>query len=756
MAEYSLGTAKGRLVIDYDDKGLKGAADDFERTERAAGGAAQGFDEAGNRMGIAGAVIAGGLALAAKTAIDFEKQISAIGAVSGASEADLERLRKKALQLGADTSFSASEAALAMEELAKAGLSVEEIMNGAADATVALAAAGGVELPMAAELAADAMNAFNLAAKDLAGVADLIAGAANASSISVGDFAQSLKQVGAVANLAGISFKDTATALALMGAQGIKGSDAGTSLKTMLSNLQPTTVKTTALFKELGLITKNGSNAFYDARGNAKSLADISGILANATKNMTAQQKQLALETIFGSDAIRAAAILTKAGSAGFNEMAAAMGKVTAEEVAAKRLDNTAGAIEQLKGSAETAAIAFGTLLLPAITGIVKGLTKFANWMGSLSDTTKTTIAIVLGITAGILLLVAAVIKIIQFARAFMVVWRLLNISFLFSPIGLIIVAIIALIAVIVLIATKTTWFQQLWGAVWGWIKDAAKAVADWFTGTILPSLEKAWDQLWTIIKFVVDLIVGYFQFWQMIIFTVFNAIVNHVKASIERFRNFLEGIKIILDRVADFFARMREAIRTKIEEAVAFVKSMPGKIADAIGDLGSLLYNKGKELVQGLINGIKAMIGKLRDTAKEMIGVVGKFLPGSPAEEGPLSGQGYVLKRGRRFVDDFAVGILSAIHTARAAAAKLSTEVVGQIPIDGARHVTAAQATLAPVRIAPATAPSGGSTTSTRTLTIQNVNVNGTWDLANPDVPRQFVVKLHEQLDRYEKEHSR
>lgn len=939
MAEYSLGTAKGRLIIDYDDKGLKIAADDFEKTERRARSAGQGFEEAGNRMAVAGGIIAAGLGLAANSAINFEKQVSAIGAVSGATREELELLRKKALQIGKDTAFGATEAAMAMEELAKSGISVTDILSGAADATVALAAAGGVELPMAAELAADAMNSFELSAKDMPKIADLISGAANSSSISVGDFAASLKQVGAVANLVGLDFNDTATAIALMGKVGIKGSDAGTSLKTMFMNLQPVTKQQIALFKQLGIVTEDGTNRFFDQQGKIRSLAEVSQVLQDATKNMTQQQRALTLETIFGSDAIRAAATLTDAGAAGFDQMAAAMGKVTAQEVAAARLDNTAGAIERLKGSAETAAISFGTLLLPAIEKIAGFLERAADFFNGLSDSTKNAIVNVALVTASLLLFLGLAVKVFQFAQAVRtmvvalnlvtaatkiwmavtkaatVVWRLINLAFVASPIGLIITAILALIVGIVLLWKHSETFRKIVLAVWDAIKKAALAVVNWFREKALPILKKVWDGIvvafqvaWKIIKFVLGLIIGYVQIWikiftavfkflapgikavfglvvsiiktawsiisaifsvivtvvkfvfgvwWTIVSTVFKAILGIVKAvwgfigpyiiqSIQFWWGFIkkvwswletasqavfnflkgiitavwgfigpyviaaakgiwdflkkawdgistatstvwngiknffaalwegivtlftsardriiaiiDGIKVIVEKIRNFFNQLKAAADQGVGPLIAFVKGIPGRILDAIGNIGSLLFNKGKELVQGLIDGIMAMIGKLKSAAKQLVDTVGRFLPGSPAEEGPLSGQGYVLKRGKRFVDDFAKGILSAAKLARNAASSMVSGVATQVPLGStAAGVSAAQATIAPVTItAPANADAlAQEANRSSSVTIHNLNITGVWDLDKPEVPKKIVAKLHEQLDRYEKEHA-
>jgi TP901 family phage tail tape measure protein len=327
--------------------------------------------------------VAAGLGVATKEAMDFEKTISGVMAVGGKEAAGMRKeLEALALQLGADTSFSAKEAAEGIEELVKAGVSLGDVMGGAAKASLDLAAAGGISVADAATIASNAMNTFNKSGDEMAHVADVIAGAANASAIDVGQFKFSLQAVGAVAATVGLTFEDTATAIAVLGQAGITGSDAGTSLKTMLTSLQPKTKEQTKLFKELGLMTKNGANQFFDATGKVKSMAEVSGVLQNALKGMTDQQKLATLQTLFGSDAIRAAAVLAKSGAAGFSDMAKAMAEVSAESVAAERLNNLSGSLEKLQGSLSTAAITIGLALTPALKTLVDGATDVLNaWM---------------------------------------------------------------------------------------------------------------------------------------------------------------------------------------------------------------------------------------------------------------------------------------------------------------------------------------------------------------------------------------
>jgi len=328
---------------------------------------------------VGGALLAAGFVAAVSTTAKFEARLSAVQAVSNATAGEMDLLRDKALQLGADTAFSASESASAMEELVKAGLSVEDVLNGAADATVALAAAGGVELTTAAEIAANAMNVFALSAEDMPKIADLVAGAANASAIDVADFAMSLQQSGAVANLVGLDFEDLALAITAMGNAGIKGSDAGTSIKTFLMRLEPSTAKSTSMMERLGIITEETGNKFFDAAGNAKDMADISDVLATALAGQTREQKLATLNTLFGSDAIRAAAIIADEGAAGFDKLGTALGSISAAEIAEIRLDNLAGDIEKLSGSFETLLITSGSLFTDVLRSLVQGATSLVD-----------------------------------------------------------------------------------------------------------------------------------------------------------------------------------------------------------------------------------------------------------------------------------------------------------------------------------------------------------------------------------------
>lgn len=459
----------------------------------------------------------GGLAAALTGAVTaaagFEQQMSAIRAVSGASASELAALEQAALDLGANTSFSAREAAEGIEELVKAGVSIQDVIGGAAAGALSLAAAGGVKVAEAAELASNAMNVFGLKGADMAHVADVIAGAANASAISVTEYRYALAASGAVAATVGVNFEDLSTAIALMGNAGIKGSDAGTSLKTMLLNLSPSSKAATTAMRELGIITKDGANQFFTAEGKAKSLAEIAGVLQQATAGLTEEQRLNALQTIFGTDAIRAAAVMAKAGAAGFTELAASIAKVTADEVARERLNNFAGSLEQLKGSVGTAAITVGKEFLPVLKDLTDTLTGLVNGtLPSLKTGAEQAAATFRSwlptIKAAVLALWEHREAIGQLVAALAGLGILITIASwvgtltaLLNPLGLALLAVTVAAAVLgAAWATNWSGIRDKTAAAWAQIQPILTQLVDWLgtrLKTAVNDLSVAWGQGW-------------------------------------------------------------------------------------------------------------------------------------------------------------------------------------------------------------------------------------------------------------------
>nr|WP_206766700.1 phage tail tape measure protein [Bacillus thuringiensis] len=403
-----------------------------------------------------------GLKSAVEESMNFEQQMANIKAVSGATGQEMSKLSELAVKYGEDTKYSSVEAGKGIEELIKAGVSLTDIINGGLEGALNLAAAGELELGEAAEIASTALNAFKKDGLSVTDAANLLAGAANASATDVHELKYGLSASAAVAAGAGMTFKDTATALAVFAQNGLKGSDAGTSLKTMLMRLNPSTKEAYNKMADLGLITynaqagfdflvKNGvtpasrsvgdievalekyvmqtegvtkwndkcdttfrelatssaflSSKFYDQQGKIQSLEHISGILKESMKDLTDQQRSMALETLFGSDAVRGATILFNEGSQGVNKMYTEMSKVTALETANTKMNTLKGRIEQLSGAFDTMKKTIGDALAPVVSAFVAGLQKLVDGFNSLPGPVQKAIAI----TGGIVLALTAV-----------------------------------------------------------------------------------------------------------------------------------------------------------------------------------------------------------------------------------------------------------------------------------------------------------------------------------------------------------
>ena len=628
MADYDLGTARGKIDIDASGAvtGYGAASLAHDKTMGKLNTAGQTLTKTGLLLGGIGIAAVAGFGFAVNAAANFEQRMNGIKAVSGASAGEIDQLRNKALQLGKDTVFSADEAASAIEELVKAGISVPDVLNGAADAAVNLAAATGLDIPSAANLAAQAMNAFHLSAKDLPGVADAIAGAANASAIDVNEFAAAFQQAAGVADLVGVSFDDTATAIAVMGQAGIKGSDAGTSLKQMLLGLHPQTDKQAELMKQLGLVTLDGANQFYDATGKLKPFREVVDILANSLSGMTDEQKSATLETLFGSDAIRASGVLVNAGAASFDQMAAAMKKVSAEDVAATRMGGFKGALEQLKGSLETLLIQVGAPFLKFLTKVANGILGFVNWLLELPGPIKKVftvggllLGVVIGLAGALSWATGTALKMagnlkklgegmalardaIKKSTAIQWLW---NAALNANPIGVIIIALAALAAIVYVFYTK-------WDQVWSWIKDnpAYAAILAFLStfispliliGFVIAAVAKNWRKAWEWIKQAAS------DAWDWIQVAASDAL-EFLKALPDKVWSFLQTLPDKFLQVAtDAMNFLYNGFVAGLEIVLGFAISLPGKILDSMITLGSLMLQAGIDALTWLFNGLVA-----------------------------------------------------------------------------------------------------------------------------------------------------
>lgn len=316
---------------------------------------------------------------------NYQQSMAVLQSVTGATADQMAALGKQATALGNDVTLpgvSASGAASAMTELAKAGLTVNDVLT-ASKGVLALATAGQIDVQDAADTTAEALNAFGLQGSQATTIADLLAASANASTASVSDMALGLQMAGAQSHQMGVSLQDTVTALALFSNAGINGSDAGTSLKQMFLQLAVPTAQSSDLMKKLGL-------NFYDANGNFIGLSNTAQLLQTHLAGLTSEQKNNALATIFGSDATRVAAILADNGAAGFDKMSVAVNKQgAAADLAAAQNSGFKGALDNLISTVQTGLTSIGTTMMPALTQDLKemggAVAKLSGWFSGLS-----------------------------------------------------------------------------------------------------------------------------------------------------------------------------------------------------------------------------------------------------------------------------------------------------------------------------------------------------------------------------------
>lgn len=332
----------------------------------------QGFTALSTGALAVGAAAAAGLGLAVSKFAEFDQAMSQVEAATHASASTMDQLRAAALEAGASTVFSATEAAQGVTALAKAGVSAADILGGGLAGALSLAAAGELDVGSAAEIAATALTQFNLSGAEIPHVADLLAAGAGKAQGEVTDMAAALNQAGLVASQMGLSIEETTGTLAAFASAGLIGSDAGTSFRTMLLRLANPSDEAAGLMKDLGI-------SAYDAQGNFVGMENVAGQLRDKLGGLTQAQRDSTLATIFGSDAIRGANVLYNQGAGG---IASWTSKVDdsgyAAETAALKTDNLAGDLERLGGAFDTALIGAGSsandtlrLLTQTATGLV-------------------------------------------------------------------------------------------------------------------------------------------------------------------------------------------------------------------------------------------------------------------------------------------------------------------------------------------------------------------------------------------------
>jgi TP901 family phage tail tape measure protein len=384
------------------------AAGDFSKNLLdAADKNSQHLNQLSGSLGLMGAGLVGFAALAVKSFADFDKAMSHVQAATHASAGDMKLLRDAALEAGQRTAYSATEAAGAIEELSKAGVSTADVLGGGLDGALDLAAAGSIDVKDAAEVAATAMTQFGLSGDKIPHVADLLAAAAGKAQGEVSDMAAALKQGGLVAAQMGWSIEETTATLASFAAAGLLGSDAGTSLKTMLLQLVNPSAEAAETMRNLGI-------SAYDVQGNFVGAGNLAGQLSEHMKDLDPATRNAALATIFGSDAIRAASIMYKNGADGVAEWTDKVwDQGYATETAAIKMDNLAGDLEKLSGSFDNALIGLGEGADGPLRSLTQKLTEAVDGFNNLDPAVKSATLAIIGGGGLAILGVAGVLKLV-------------------------------------------------------------------------------------------------------------------------------------------------------------------------------------------------------------------------------------------------------------------------------------------------------------------------------------------------------
>jgi TP901 family phage tail tape measure protein len=425
----------------------------------------------------------------------FEQTMNVLQATTGASEEEMAALSQTAIALGSDLELpgtSAADAGEAMLELSRAGLSVQESMD-AARGVLQLSAAAQISNAEAATITANALNTFGLAGSEAGRVANLLAGGANASSASITDMGLGMQMAGSVAASMGVPIEDLTTALALMANAGISGSDAGTSLKTMLMRLGAPTAEAAGLMDALGI-------SIYDAQGTMLPMESIIDQFGGALAGMTMEQRNAALSTIFGSDAIRAANVVLAGGTEAWNAMETAVtAEGQAQALAAAQTAGFQGSLDGLRSVVETLLLTVAGPFLEMLTGWVQRLSSLVEWVSTLDPKLLNTVVVVAAIAAAIgplLILLGSM------ASGLGIVAGALGL--LLSPVGLVIAAIVALGVAVVhhfggiqqTIQAASTFVQGVLAGLSAFVNTNQGEITGW--------VEQAWTQIQTIVTTLV------------------------------------------------------------------------------------------------------------------------------------------------------------------------------------------------------------------------------------------------------------
>lgn len=552
---------------------------------------------------------------------------------------EMEDLRQLAIQTGQDTVFSATDAGNAITELAKGGLTEADIKAGALKTTMDLAASSGMDLGEAANVVVQAMGAFGLSANESAEAANALAGAAAASSTDVEPLTQALAQCSAGAKNAGWSIQETTAVLARFADAGIEGSDAGTSLKTMLQRLAAPTDSATTMIEQLGIQTR-------DSNGDLLGASEIAEELQNKLGGLDSASRDAALSTIFGSDAMRAATVMMDSGTEGIQKyINAANDQEAAQRLANSQMSDGSRAIEELKGSLETAAIQIGDTLAPIVQKVAELITALVNKFSALPKGVQQ-VMVVVGILVaalGPLLMIIGQIS-LGISAVAGALSKLSGIGGVATKLvggiktavtGLlgmitahpVIAVITAIIAALVALYNKCEWFRDGVNGILKAIKDGFFAAWDGIVEFFTETIPNAWNEMLSsllanpTIRTIVTTITDSFTKLKENLNGIWNGIKQLAQNAWEFIKNAtLAPVLLMIDLVTGDF----EKLKSDLENILNNIKNAVANIWDSIKEITSNIWNEIKNVVSTLVSLVKetAISGfeALRDGIKNAI----------------------------------------------------------------------------------------------------------------------------------------
>ena len=623
------------------------------------GEAGQVLQNAGDKISGAGEkllpITAGVTALgtaAVKTASDFDSAMSKVAAVSGATGDDLQALRDKAREMGSKTKFSASEAAEAMNYMAIAGWKTNDMLSGI-DGIMNLAAASGEDLATTSDIVTDALTAFGLTAQDSGHFADVLAAASSNANTNVSMLGESFKYCAPIAGALGFSCEDTAEALGLMANAGIKSTQSGTSMRSIMTALSGEVKFCSAAFGEMEIATSNSD-------GSMRSLSDILADCRVAFDQMSESEKASAAETLVGKNAMSGFLALMNAAPSDIDKLSGAIANCdgTSLSMAETMQDNLAGQLTILKSQLEELAISFGEILMPVIRDIITKIQGFVDKLNALDPATKQTI-IKIGLIAAalgpLLIVIGKTISSIGSMMTFIskIPTMIAGAKTAFSTLGAAIGGISApVVAVVAIIATLVAAFVHLWNT------------NENFKNSIL----SIWEQIKSTFE------------------RLTSGIVDRINALGFDFQNFGEMLKAMWNGLCSVLAPVFEGVFQHISDIFTFVTDTILSVLDVFIGLFSGNWEQCWNSIKGIFTAIwDFVVNKFSNILNVLRGVADVFLGwfGTSWNEVWTS------------IKDFFVGIWDSICSAFQAVADFFTNIWNAISAFFTTIVTAIYTTV-------------------------------------------------------------